>query len=283
MTTILDLYAEEPVLRGGSGRFVREAGVTFGRPTVGPVRLGDLDEAVRHATEAYRIAADLGSALGRGNAAQRLGSMLHRLRRRGEARDWLDRAHAAFAEADNPMGMTNVLSGLGDVLLEEDDVDGAERTYLEGLRVAEAANLPRSRAHALQDLARVTRSRGDWETAAGRFGRALTAYRELDDLLGMSNAFDKLAEAHTRLGQAEQAMQVRLEAVFAIEEYRATHRDERSQREYRDRFARTYAAALDTATQCHAVGSFRGCGGLPGWPPPRRALCGNGAGTGGYR
>jgi tetratricopeptide (TPR) repeat protein len=219
-------------------------------------RLGDLDEAVRHATEAYRIAADLGSALGRGNAAQRLGSMLHRLRRRGEARDWLERAHAAFAEADNPMGMTNVLSGLGDVLLEEDDVDGAERTYLEGLRVAEAANLPRSRAHALQDLARVTRSRGDWETAAGQFALALRAYRELDDLLGMSHAFDKLAEAHMRLGHAEQAMQVRLEAVFAIEEYRATHQDERSQREYRDRFARTYAAALDTATQCHAVGSF---------------------------
>jgi hypothetical protein len=37
MTTILDLYAEEPVLRGGNSRFVREAGVTFGRPTVGPV------------------------------------------------------------------------------------------------------------------------------------------------------------------------------------------------------------------------------------------------------
>jgi hypothetical protein len=34
---LLDLYAEEPVLRGGDSRFVREAGVKFGRPTVGPV------------------------------------------------------------------------------------------------------------------------------------------------------------------------------------------------------------------------------------------------------
>jgi tetratricopeptide (TPR) repeat protein len=219
-------------------------------------RLGNLEEAARHAAEAYQISADLGSALGRGNAAQRLGAMLHRLRRRDEARDWLERAHAAFAEAGNPMGMTNVLSGLGDILLDGDDPDGAERAYLESLRVAEAANLRRSRAHALQDLARVTRSRGDWQTATGQFARALAAYQELDDPLGMSNAFAKLAEAHTRLGQDEDAMHVRLEAVFAIEEYRATHRDDRSQREYRDRFASTYAAALDTATRCRAAGAF---------------------------
>jgi tetratricopeptide (TPR) repeat protein len=219
-------------------------------------RLGNLDRAAEHAAEAYQIFADLGSALGRGNAAQRLGSMLHRLRRRDEARGWLEQAHAAFVEAGNPMGMTNVLSGLGDVLLDEDDADGAERAYRESLRVAEVASLPRSRAHALQDLARVARSRADWETAAEQFAEALAAYRELDDLLGMSNAFNKLAEAQARLGRAGQVIQVRMDAVFAIEEYRATHRDERSQREYRDRFASAYSAALEAATTYASAGSF---------------------------
>jgi hypothetical protein len=37
MTVCLDLYAEEPVTRGSHGRLLREAGVSFGRPTVGPV------------------------------------------------------------------------------------------------------------------------------------------------------------------------------------------------------------------------------------------------------
>jgi tetratricopeptide (TPR) repeat protein len=219
-------------------------------------RLGQLDQAVTHATEAYQISAELGSAMGRGNAAQRLGSMLHRLRQRDEARLWLERARAAFDEAGNPMGMTNALSGLGDVLLEDDDTDGAERVYREGLRVAEAADLPRSRAHALQDLARVALSREDWQAAAERFAGTLDAYRQLDDLLGMSNAFDKLARTFAQLGQAEQEERTRIDAVFAVEEFRATHQDERSQREYRQRFASTYAAALDAATRHLSAGSF---------------------------
>lgn len=219
-------------------------------------RLGDLDQAARSAAEAYQSFVDLRSAMGQGNAAQRLGSMLHRQGRRDEARDWLERAHAAFEEVGNPMGITNVLSGLGDVLLEEDDLAGAERAYRESLRVAAAAGLPRSRAHALQDLARVARSRADWTGAAREFAGALAVYRELDDLLGVSNACDKLAEAYAELGQTEQTMQARMDAVFAIEEYRATHRDERSQREYRERFARAYAAALDAATRYGSASSF---------------------------
>jgi hypothetical protein len=37
MATTIDLYAKEPVVRGASSRFVRAAGISFGRPTVGPV------------------------------------------------------------------------------------------------------------------------------------------------------------------------------------------------------------------------------------------------------
>jgi tetratricopeptide (TPR) repeat protein len=251
----LGYFAEATALARAVGDPVYGANAAIGLAEC-EERLGQLDQAVVHAEEAYRSLADFGSALGQGNAAQRLGSMLHRLRRRSEARDWLERARAAFAEAGNPMGMTNVLSGLGDILLEEDDVDGAERLYLEGLRVAEAASLPRSRAHALQDLARVARSRADWETAAERFSDSLAAYRELDDLLGMSNAWNKLAETYVALGQAEQVLRVRMDAVFAIEEYRATHRDERSQREYRNRFVSTYAAALAAATRYGSASSF---------------------------
>ena len=251
----LGLFTRAQALAEALGDTVYASTATLGMAEC-QERLGDLDQAVTHATEAYQGADEVGSAMGRGNAAQRLGSMLHRLDRRAEARAWLERAHAAFTEAGNPMGLTNALGGLGDILLEEDDADGAERAYAESLHVAQAAGLPRSRAHALQDLARVALVRGDWETAAERFATALAAYREIDDVLGMSNALDKLARCRARLGQDGQAVRTRLDAVFAIEEYRATHRDERSQREYRNRFAQVYAAALDAATSYGSAGSF---------------------------
>jgi len=219
-------------------------------------RLGNLDGAVEGAAAAYDSFAGIKSPLGEGNAAQRLGAVLHRIGRRDEARVWYERAQAAFTEAGNPMGMTNALSGLGDVLLQESDIDGAERAYGRALEIAETTGLSLSRAHGLQDIARVARSRGDWDTAIRRFGEALAAYRAIDDMLGMSNASDKLAEAHERLGQDADALRVRVEAVFAVEEYRATHRDEKSQREYRDRFRRAYSQALAAATSSDSPDSF---------------------------
>jgi tetratricopeptide (TPR) repeat protein len=219
-------------------------------------RLGNLGGAVEGATAAYDSFAGMRSPLGEGNAAQRLGAVLHRMGRRDEARDWYEVARDAFIAAENPMGLTNTLSGLGDIALQESDIDGAERAYRQALDTAEAAGLPLSRAHGLQDIARVARSRGDWESAVRGFAEALAAYRALDDVLGMSNAFDKLAEALERLGEGTVALRVRVEAVFAVEEYRATHRDEKSQREYRDRFRRAYSLALAAATDDNAPESF---------------------------
>lgn len=212
-------------------------------------RTGDLDSAVEHAIAAHHAFDRTGSALGVGNAAQRLGATLHRLGRDVQAREWYERACTAFIEAGNPMGLTNVLSGLGDLLLDrERDFDTAEQVYRESLRVAEAAGLRASRAHALQDLARVERARGRWADALPAFEAALAAYRDLDDILGAVNALGKIAEAHRKLGQNAASLRARMEAVFWVEEFRATHRDERSQREYRDRFELIYTHALEAAT-----------------------------------
>ena len=219
-------------------------------------RLGDLDQAIDQAADAYRCFARYGAVVGMGNAAQRLGAMLHRAGRVAQARAWLERARAAFAEAGNHMGMTNALSGLGDLLLSEDDLDGAERLYRECLAICEAERLPRSRAHALQDLGRVARCRADFDAAVTLFTRSLAAYRAIDDVLGMSYAYDKLARTYADLGQAAEVMRMRMDAIYAVEEFRATHRDERSQREYRDRFAGIYAAALKAATRYDAPAAF---------------------------
>ncbi len=220
-------------------------------------RSGDLEGAAAHAREAYGMLAEVGSTLGMGNAAHRLGAMLHRLGRASEAREWYERARDAFTDVGNPMGLTNALSGLGDVLLEVDeDFDAAERSYAASLDVASKAALSLSMAHALQDLARVSRARGDWAAAAAGFEKSLASYIEAGDLLGMTNALDKLAEAQDQLGQGSEALATRMRAVFEIEEYRATHDDERSQAEYRRRFRRVYSAALEASIEAGSAASF---------------------------
>lgn len=50
---VLDLYVEEPVL-GGSSRFVREAGVEFGKPTVEAVPDDQLPELARNRIDLLR-------------------------------------------------------------------------------------------------------------------------------------------------------------------------------------------------------------------------------------
>jgi tetratricopeptide (TPR) repeat protein len=219
-------------------------------------RLGDLDQAVGYATEAYECFATFGTAMGGGNAAQRLGAMWHRLGDLGKAREWLELAQAAFTEAHNPMGITNVLSCLGDLQLDQDAFDGAEQSYRAALVIAEATPLPRSRAHALQDLGRLARCRHDWEKATGYFTQSLAAYSAIDDMLGMSFAYDKLARTYGDLADVHQLLQTRMDAIYAVEEFRATHTDDRSQEEYRNRFAGVYASALNAATEHSSAESF---------------------------
>jgi hypothetical protein len=54
MTAFLDLYVEEPVL-GSDSRFLREAGVSFGRPTVGPVADDELPALARRRPDLGRL------------------------------------------------------------------------------------------------------------------------------------------------------------------------------------------------------------------------------------
>ncbi|AWK12259.1 tetratricopeptide repeat protein [Streptomyces spongiicola] len=219
-------------------------------------RLGDLEASVGHALAAYTTYLEVRSPIGEGNAALRAAVVLHRLKRRPEAGEWYERAHEAYKAAGNPMGLTNALSGLGDVHLDAYEIDDAERCYEESLRTAESAGLLLSRANALQDLARVARARADWEDAVVRFRVSLAAYRELDEIIGVSNAYHRLAEAYEELGSGGDALSARMDALVAVEEYRATHRDDRSQREYRDRFRGVYTRALDAATRHGSPGAF---------------------------
>jgi hypothetical protein len=54
MIVFLDLYVEEPVL-GSDSRFLCEAGVSFGRPAVGPVADDELPPLARRRPDLGRL------------------------------------------------------------------------------------------------------------------------------------------------------------------------------------------------------------------------------------
>ncbi|WP_316762060.1 tetratricopeptide repeat protein [Streptomyces herbicida] len=219
-------------------------------------RLGSPERAAKTYERAHRVFAAVHGVTGQAHSAQRLGAVLLRLRRPDEATTWLVRAAQLFDADDDPVGVTNVLGDLGDFLLRGNDPDSAEVQYRAALTIATERGLPRARAHALHDLARVARSRADWHAAVTGFEQSLAAYRELDDLLGVCTALGKLAEAREALGEAGRALRDRVAAVFAIEEFRATHRESAAQQEYRGRFAGVYSAALRAAVAVGDAASF---------------------------
>ncbi|GHJ09846.1 hypothetical protein TPA0907_42130 [Micromonospora humidisoli] len=219
-------------------------------------RAKDLDGAIELARTAFAAFTRVGSPIGRANAAHRAGALLHRAGRLDEAVPLLEEAHGLYTQIGDPVGLTNTLSGLGDLFLDRREFDVAQRWYAEGLRQAEAARLPRARAHALQDMARLARGRGEWQQAIEEFGRSLAAYREIDDIGGIWHALDKMAEAQANLGQVEAAARTRLESIYSIEEFRAAHRDESSQREYRDRFELAYSRALAAVADADDAAAF---------------------------
>ncbi|EKX60237.1 tetratricopeptide repeat protein [Streptomyces ipomoeae] len=219
-------------------------------------RLGELDRMEQHGKDAYATFLAVRSAHGQGNAAQRLAGWLHRRGRHSEAWEWLDLALAAFQQDGNPTGLVNLHSLRGDLYLDERRFDEAEAEHSKALELAMSAGLSRARAHAVHDLGRTARGRGKWAEAAQRFTESLERYREIGDLLGMSHALGKLAEAQEECGWVQDALRTWREAVVEVESYRADHQEERFQEEYRRRFRAVYEGSLSAAEKHGSAETF---------------------------
>ncbi|WP_326952272.1 tetratricopeptide repeat protein [Amycolatopsis sp. NBC_01286] len=216
-----------------------------------------IDDAIAGYRQAFDTFAKIRTTTGQAHAAERLGALLHR--GKGDlhqAREWFVTATRIFTDDGDAVGAANCLAGLGDIMLQADDHDGAESMYQESRTVALAHRLPRAAAHAIQNLGRVAQARGDLPQAEQLFAEAVHAYRDLPDLLGVCTALDRLAVTRKHLGKYEAALRDRVSAVFVIEQYRAAHTSPAAQHEYRVRFRSIYAKALYETVAAGAVGDF---------------------------
>lgn len=213
-------------------------------------------DAIALLERAHAVYAGVRSPTGRAHTAQRLGALHHRVGRIDLARDWLVEAARAFEEDHDPVGVINVLDSLGDILLDVGDVDMAEVQYLAARDIAVQHELGPARAHAVQNLGRVARARARWDEAARLFEQAARFYRDSGDLLGVCTALTRLAESRDRLDLPVDALRARVDAVFAVEEYRAANRDAPAQIQYRARFGDVYATALRSAVASRDAEAF---------------------------
>ncbi|MGW4129842.1 tetratricopeptide repeat protein [Amycolatopsis japonica] len=219
-------------------------------------RDGRTEEARTGYERAHEVFVASRTLTGQAHAAQRLGALYHRMGRADLARDWLVEAARSFGEDNDPVGMVNTLEGLGDILLDVGDPDLAEVQYRAARKIALERGLSLAEAHSTQNLARVAAARGHWPVAEDLFASAIVEYRKVGDLLGLCTALGKRAWVRGHSGRLADALDDRVAAVFAIEQFRAANRDALAQNEYRARFATVYAEALRTAVATGSAERF---------------------------
>jgi predicted ATPase/class 3 adenylate cyclase len=126
----------------------------------------------------------------------------------GEGRRWLetalDKDGAASAEA-----RVKALEGLGWLAIQQGDLDRAEATAEEGLRLCADAGLGEEIAADFQNvLGDASRHRGDYERAVELLEESLALHREAMDSIGIAWSLGNLANVSSDSGDYEHAKQL---------------------------------------------------------------------------
>lgn len=135
---------------------------------------GDLDQALEHDDEALALWKELGGRPGR--EAWALGESARVLADRGDPAAALRRLNeelALWQRMGNRIEMASTLVDLGDLHAAIGDHEKARELYLRALELAGELEERRSRAAALEGLARLDRGRGDLEGAMARLEESI--------------------------------------------------------------------------------------------------------------
>jgi class 3 adenylate cyclase len=153
---------------------------------------GEWDTAETAAREALALATtgDLARPVPSAHAARSLGTLA---RKRGDyavAQEWMERALADFARADDPAGRSLAAADVGEILRLQGRYLEARAQYDESLAIAadvadDHARLT-ARAHALKGAGTVATWQGDYEEARRLNDESLAIRRELGDVPGVA-------------------------------------------------------------------------------------------------
>jgi predicted ATPase/class 3 adenylate cyclase len=124
----------------------------------------------------------------------------------GEGRSWLE---AALAKEGEASARAKVLEGVGWLANQQGDLDRAEATAEEGLKLSAEADLGEVVAADFQNvLGDAARHRGDYERAAELLEKSLALHREARDTRGVAWSLGDLANVSSDRGNYEQAKEL---------------------------------------------------------------------------
>lgn len=182
------------------------------------IQLGDLyrrsgnyvkaEYALGRLLELARAADDLRSEE---TALGQLGSLHYRLGNYVEALNYLRLAMdvsktVAARKSKSQSYLHRHLAGIGDIYYSLGDLEAAEQTYLEALKLSAEANDERNRSSVLISLGDIYAERGAFSEALSTYQQALAQGDKQADLTNQLGALNSLSTLHRRLGNQPQAL-----------------------------------------------------------------------------
>lgn len=199
------------------------------------------------AVAAYSLFKRLRSAIGCGNAAERLASFRRAAGDLDGSGTYLREAAQWQQKSGDRVGSCNTLDRLGDVELSRGRPHDAARAFGTARELAARIPYPRGVVNADLGLAQCLLARGEWSKARSAFETVLEAQKPLNDLASIMKGFDGLAICAGQLAGPAGETAVRVTAVQELERLRAESGSAVVQKEYRIRFTEVYGAALRSA------------------------------------
>lgn len=145
----------------------------------------DYHHVVTAAGRAAEKGGKLGARLLRAQAKRLEGSGYLNLGERAKAADAYAASRALFAEAGDRNGAARALQGVGYVLLQQNNLDGAQKIFEDALAIHRQTGDKSSVAIALNHLAGVLHEKGDLQRAQAMYEESISVRKEIGDRKGL--------------------------------------------------------------------------------------------------
>ena len=185
------------------------------------VELGRLDQAWRHASDAMRIAVDLGDRRASARCAMELGRVAHRRGDLEGAVIGLEEARASFAADEDARFLGRALGELARVRHAQGRDDDALELYEEARLLHRATGEKRHEGRTLANLGVLLTARGEAEAARRAYEEAAAILRDANDALSLAAALRAAAGLAALCGDGRGAVRLQEEARAAVGAARA--------------------------------------------------------------
>jgi tetratricopeptide (TPR) repeat protein len=222
------------------------------------------------ATARAALERDLDAAAANAGLAALYGEVLLRLGHPREASEWLEARLVALAGSANRRALIRMVNLAGAAAFETGRIDAAARCFAAARERAAALADHLTEARALNNLALVASTRGDWGTAMEHYRQAIPAYERLGALRGVAECAHNIATTLLESGDLEAAEEWQrrgIELAAAIEapalrahlmsgraELRLRRADPGMALALAQRAAQDFHALADRASEAHAHG-----------------------------